>query len=143
MGCHFLFQGIFLTQGSNPGLLNCRQTLPSEPPGDPTAREEPIEAKHRPSIALNKSIKYLKKERLFLISKGKPGITSHHEDCAAWLSVTSWDRGSVPVLYLPPGPNRFLPVQGPPCPQLLHFRPVLCPLLTRHAGRQSQMTKER
>ena len=44
MGCHFLFQEIFLTQGSNPGLLNCRQTLPSEPPGDPTAREEPIKS---------------------------------------------------------------------------------------------------
>ena len=27
MGCHFLLQGIFLTQESNPGLLNCRQTL--------------------------------------------------------------------------------------------------------------------
>ena len=26
-GCHFLLQGIFLTQGSNPGLLHCRQTL--------------------------------------------------------------------------------------------------------------------
>ena len=33
MGCHFLLQGIFLTQGSNPGLLSCRQTLlVSEPP---------------------------------------------------------------------------------------------------------------
>ena len=27
MDCHFLLQGIFLTQESNPGLLNCRQTL--------------------------------------------------------------------------------------------------------------------
>ena len=27
MGCHFLFQGIFPTQGSNPGLLHCRQIL--------------------------------------------------------------------------------------------------------------------
>ena len=27
MGCHFLLQGIFLTQGSNLGLLLCRQTL--------------------------------------------------------------------------------------------------------------------
>ena len=27
VGCHFLLQGIFPTQGSNPGLLNCRQTL--------------------------------------------------------------------------------------------------------------------
>ena len=36
MGCHFLLQGIFPTQGSNPGLPHCRQTLlPSEPPGKP------------------------------------------------------------------------------------------------------------
>ena len=27
MGCHFLLQAIFLAQGSNPGLLHCRQTL--------------------------------------------------------------------------------------------------------------------
>ena len=27
MGCHFLLQGIFLTQGLNLGLLHCRQTL--------------------------------------------------------------------------------------------------------------------
>ena len=27
VGCHFLFQGIFPNQGSDPGLLHCRQTL--------------------------------------------------------------------------------------------------------------------
>ena len=27
VGCHFLLQGIFLTQGSNPGLLHCRRIL--------------------------------------------------------------------------------------------------------------------
>ena len=27
MDCHFLLQGIFPTQGSNPGLQHCRQTL--------------------------------------------------------------------------------------------------------------------
>ena len=27
MGCHFRLQGIFLTQGSNPGLPHCRQIL--------------------------------------------------------------------------------------------------------------------
>ena len=27
VGCHFLLQGIFPNQGSNPGLLHCRQTL--------------------------------------------------------------------------------------------------------------------
>ena len=33
VGYHSLLQGIFPTQGSNPGLLHCRQTLlPSEPP---------------------------------------------------------------------------------------------------------------
>ena len=35
-GYHALLQGIFPTQGSNPGLLYCRQIfLPSEPPGKP------------------------------------------------------------------------------------------------------------
>ena len=27
VGCHFLLQGIFRTQGSNPGFPNCRQML--------------------------------------------------------------------------------------------------------------------
>ena len=27
VGCHFLLQGIFPNQGSNPGLPHCRQTL--------------------------------------------------------------------------------------------------------------------
>ena len=31
---HFLLQGMFSTQGSNPGLIHCRQ-LPSESPGKP------------------------------------------------------------------------------------------------------------
>ena len=38
VGCPALFQGIFPTQGSNPGLPHCRQTLPSEPPGKPTEK---------------------------------------------------------------------------------------------------------
>ena len=34
VGCHFLLQGVFPTQGSNPGLTHCRKMLlPSEPPG--------------------------------------------------------------------------------------------------------------
>ena len=35
VGCHFLFQGIFPTQGSNLGFPHCRQTLQSEPLGKP------------------------------------------------------------------------------------------------------------
>ena len=39
VGCHFFLQGIFPTQESNPGLLHCRQTLPSGPPGAPILME--------------------------------------------------------------------------------------------------------
>ena len=36
VGCHFLLQGIFPTQGLDPGLPHCRQTfLSSKPPGKP------------------------------------------------------------------------------------------------------------
>ena len=35
VGCHSLLQGIFPSQGSNPGLPHCRQTLLSEPLGKP------------------------------------------------------------------------------------------------------------
>ena len=38
-GCHALVQGIFPTQGSNPGLPQCRQiVLPSELSGKPGQR---------------------------------------------------------------------------------------------------------
>ena len=37
VGCHFLLQGIFLTQGSNPGLLHWQVgSLPLMPPGKPS-----------------------------------------------------------------------------------------------------------
>ena len=35
VGHHLLLQGIFRTQGSKPGLLHYRHSLPSEPPGKP------------------------------------------------------------------------------------------------------------
>ena len=44
VGCHFLLQGIFLTQGLNPGLLHCRRSLAlhadslTKPPGKPSGR---------------------------------------------------------------------------------------------------------
>ena len=34
VGCYFLLQGIFLTQGLNSGLPHCGQTLLTEPPGN-------------------------------------------------------------------------------------------------------------
>ena len=39
MGCHFLLQEAFPTQGSNPGLLHCRQILyPLSHQGSPQRR---------------------------------------------------------------------------------------------------------
>ena len=35
VGCHFLLQGIFPTQGLNPGLPHSGHALPSKPPGKP------------------------------------------------------------------------------------------------------------
>jgi len=41
LGCHFLLQGIFLTQGLNPGLLDLQaDSLLSEPPGKPLKTEK-------------------------------------------------------------------------------------------------------
>ena len=34
VGCHFLFQGILSTQGSNPHLLHWQDSLPTAPPGN-------------------------------------------------------------------------------------------------------------
>ena len=43
VGCHFLLQGIFLTQGSNPGLPHCRQMLyPLSHQGSPVILEQLI-----------------------------------------------------------------------------------------------------
>ena len=42
--CHFLLQGIFPTQGSNPGLPNCRQTLYHlSHQGSPNSHASPIQ----------------------------------------------------------------------------------------------------
>ena len=35
MGCHALLQGVFLTQGLNPGPLIAGRVLTTEPPGKP------------------------------------------------------------------------------------------------------------
>ena len=52
VGCYFLPQGIFLTQGLNPGLPHYRQSvaLPSEPPGKPNLR--PVLPKWTPCVTV-------------------------------------------------------------------------------------------
>ena len=56
VGCHFLFQGIFVTQGSNMGLL-CWQvnSLPSKPPGKPLTARRCNQKIHR-ELALKKFV---------------------------------------------------------------------------------------
>ena len=39
VGSLSILQGIFPTQGSNPGLQHCRRTLPAKPPGKPNQCE--------------------------------------------------------------------------------------------------------
>ena len=46
VGCHFLLQGIFPTQGLNPCLLRCRQILSTEPPGKPLCFIHSIDSIH-------------------------------------------------------------------------------------------------
>ena len=45
VGSHSLLQGIFLTQGLNPGLLHYRHSLLSEPPGKPQLQPSFIQTK--------------------------------------------------------------------------------------------------
>ena len=53
--CHFLLQGIFPTQGSNPGLPHCRQTL--------------YHLSHQGSLPIFSPTKYLLNESIIIISK--------------------------------------------------------------------------
>ena len=50
-----LLWGIFLTQGSYPGLLHCRQTLSSEPPGDLFYMQVPSQRLHLVSAQLHQT----------------------------------------------------------------------------------------
>ena len=60
VGCHFLLQGIFLTQGSNPHLLHCREILypPNHPYGEQREHQFPLadyEAQIKPAAQPKKS----------------------------------------------------------------------------------------
>ena len=57
VGCHFLLQGIFPIQGSNPGLPHCTQTLPFELPGKPKGeciwKQDLWELFHKDGVPMN------------------------------------------------------------------------------------------
>ena len=65
VGCHFLLQGIFPTQGLNPGLPHCSQMLLlSEPPGKPTLHLKRLvkEEMKNPRVSRRKEITKIRAE---------------------------------------------------------------------------------
>ena len=62
-GCHFLLLGIFLTQGSNPGLPHCRQILYRL-----SHERSPVLAQHNPQHPLLRLILFWLQENAFQIS---------------------------------------------------------------------------
>ena len=60
VGCHFLLQGIFPTQGSNPGFLHCRQILYSlSYKGRPSQATRESQIQGIPEILVRKSLSIL------------------------------------------------------------------------------------
>ena len=78
-GCHFLLQGIFLTQGSKPGLLHCRQVLYHL-----SYREVPLFKRHH-QIRLFRHWTWLLVLRLWPFNK----ILSDQKSC---LWYTTWQQ---------------------------------------------------
>ena len=99
VGCRFLLQGIFPTQGSNPGLSHCRQTLyhPSHHSNSKISRspekKELLEEAHLPGPALAK---------VFLLLPTAPAPSSR------WLGVIEFSSCSQQefLLLFPPGTSR-------------------------------------
>ena len=88
MGCHCLLQEIFPTQGSNPGLPQCRQTLYC------LSHQRRQESKVR--IYISKSIP----------SRGLPGSSLGKES-----ACNAGDSSSIPVLGRSPGEGIGYPLQ--------------------------------
>ena len=87
VGCHFLLQGIFLNQGSNPAL-NCGQTLPSEP-------------------LQFSSVRSLSCAQLF-VTHEQPGLPVHHQLLEFTQTHVHWVGDTIqpshplwPLLFLP------------------------------------------
>ena len=84
VGCHFLLQGIFPTQESNPGLPHCRQTL--------------YHLSHQ-GLRHDQSRQHIKKQRHYFVNKGLSsqdhGFSSGHVwmwelDCEEGLAPKNW-----------------------------------------------------
>jgi len=62
LGCHFLLQGIFPIQGSNPGLLHCRQILYLL-----SHQGNPVTKRHITQIKVDKDLnRHISLKRIFI-----------------------------------------------------------------------------
>ena len=81
--CYALLQGIFPTQGSNPGLPHCRWIiLPSEPPGEPKA------SANSPRFYEGWEVRKLQKKSLKLAETGLWGLRKEAVSIASLRKVT-------------------------------------------------------
>ena len=85
VGCHFLLQGIFLTQGSNPGLLCLLQwqvgSLAPVAPGEPPQRQPDESKNYLCSLAPQKCLQSIdgrkKKKKQNLLNIQEKEMTDH------------------------------------------------------------------
>ena len=109
VGCHFLLQGIFQTQGLNLGLLHCRQTLyPLSHQGSPKYSDPKESPKYWVGQKVHSgfSIRCYRKTqtKLFLgIYRGFPGDSDSKESVC-----NAGDPGSVPGSQRSPGEGNTL-----------------------------------
>ena len=113
MGCHFLLQGIFLTQGSNPGLLHCRQTLyhlshqRSSGTGAPV-----IKSQRGQGVAIKQACDH--------VYWTKPGAEFCGTKMTMWMTLLrQWDAGSAAERN--GQENWTFPTLSHPPPQDIHF----------------------
>ena len=93
MGCHSLPQGIFLTQGSNPGSPALQaDSLPSEPPGKPCLQYIGI-------------LFSSKRSGLGCLVIDGPSLSQHTHPAARGLALRGHDRVRAGVMRLWPGPS--------------------------------------
>ena len=83
VGCHFLLQEIFLTQGLSLGLSHCRHTLSSEPPGK-FSSVTGISGKNQTKPCLNHGL-LLEQSSKFLCTS----VSFHSKFLSNWLTPSS------------------------------------------------------
>ena len=78
-GCQSFLQGIFPTQGSNPGLLHCADSLASEPAGKPIQSLSNVQLSETPWTAAHQaSLSFTISQSLFRLMFIESVMPSNH-----------------------------------------------------------------